>query len=187
MKGLFPDGKTLSAKVWTDFSPESDLQVGRIVILRKRKPPSTHHFCQNGLTFQQENDVGSSSTAAGTLIIHRIVGRFCLKNRLLFWEKGDNDYFPKVCYPDEIAAIVMNIEGHSELSPRLQPVLWQKRNQKLLKFYKMAGRIYALLEKGRENQKGGKSQWQDFSYRAFRKGFWYAFHFLCSFFNLKGN
>lgn len=187
MAGLFADGKILSAKVWTDFIPEFDLQVGRIIILRKKLPPSTRHFCQDELTLQLRSDEENSSTAGYTLIIHRIVGKFCLKDQLFLWEKGDNDYFPKACYPDEIAAIVVGIEGQSELSPKLQPGLWQKRNQKLLKFYKMAGMIYALIEKDRGKQKGRKSQRQDFFSKAFRKGFWCTFHFLCSFFNLKGN
>lgn len=187
MSGLFPDGETLSAKVWTDFIPESDLQVGRVVILRRKKKLASDRFGQNNLLSPQKNNKENNSLASDTLIIHRLVSRFCLKNQLLFWEKGDNDYFPKICQPEEIAAIVLAIEGQPELSSKLQPDLWQKRNQKLLKFYAMAGRIYTLIETCEKNQRNSENHKPDFFYRASRWGFWCMFHFLCSLFNLKGS
>jgi len=166
MDGLFSDGQTLRARVWIDFAAESDLHIGRIIILKKKKALVCPFIPE---------------TEKPIFIIHRIVGRFCFKGQLSFWEKGDNDYFPKVCYPEEIAAIVMGIEDHPEIFERLQPELWQERNRKLIKFYQAVGRIYALIEEGRGDRR------QKIFYKVWRKGFWSIFYFLCSFFNLKGH
>jgi hypothetical protein len=166
MDGLFPDGQTLQVRVWTEFSADTDLLVGRIVILKKRITairPTTYHAEKH------------------TLIIHRIVGKFRFKDHLSFWEKGDNDYYPKVCYPEEIAAIVTDIEAQPETSDKLQPDLWQKRNLKLLKFYRAVGRIYAFIEEGRGDCR------QEILYKVWRKGFWITFYLVCSLFNLKGH
>ena len=98
MDGLFPDGQTFRAKVWTDFTAESDIHIGKIVILKKKKDVSLSNPCP-----ETEMPTLSPETEKPIFIIHRIVGRFCFKGQLSFWEKGDNDYFPKVCYPEEIA------------------------------------------------------------------------------------
>ncbi|MEW5803155.1 MAG: hypothetical protein AB1847_13740 [bacterium] len=176
MDGVFPDGQSLLAKVWTDFDAGCDLQIGRIVIFKKKKPFSSCKFASSDHRFSP-----SEAAQQHVLIIHRIVARFFLKGQLSFWEKGDNDYFPKVCYPEEIVGIVMDIEGHPEIFQRLQPGPWQRRNRKLLRFYKTVGMIYTFIEEGRDNQR------LELIYKIGHRGFWCILYFLCSFLNLKGH
>jgi hypothetical protein len=181
MDGLFPDGQTYRAKVWTDFTAASDIHIGRIVILKKRRTLSRPSIPETEMSETEMPITGSSETEKPILIIHRIVGRFCFKGQLSFWEKGDNDYFPKVCYPEEIASIVTGIEDHPEFSEKLRPDLWQERNRNLIKFYQAVGRVYALIEDGRGDRR------QEIFYKVWRKGFWFTFYFFCSSFNLKGH
>jgi hypothetical protein len=175
MDGLFPNGQTFRAKVWTDFIAESDIHIGEIVILKKKKM----------LAHPNPVEVREHPSPPGTerhiLIIHRIVGRFCFKGQLSFWEKGDNDYFPKICYPEEIISIVTEIEDHPEFFEKLRHDLWKERNRKLVTFYQSVGRVYALIEGGRGDHR------QEIFYKVWRKGFWFTFYFMCSFFNLKGH
>jgi hypothetical protein len=172
MEGLFSDGQILRARVWINFAAESDLHIGRIVILKKEKAAARPSSSEIEIPSQIEKPV---------FIIHRIVGRFCFKGQLSFWEKGDNDYFPKECYPEDIAAIVIGIEGHEEIAERLQPDFWQERNRNLVRFYKIFGIVYALAGDGRGEHR------KKIFYKVWRKGFWSSFYFLCSFFNLKGH
>ena len=174
MEGLFPSGEIFLACVQSDFVAESDLWAGKIVILKKRKT-SGSFFGQDEL--KREKDI--PELAEHTLIIHRIVGRFYVGNRLAFWEKGDNDCFPKLCFSDDILAIVTDIEDNPELFIKLQPDLWQERNRKLLLFYQIAGKIYASMENRFVHK------WEIFN-KIWRKVFWSLLYLFCSFFDLKG-
>lgn len=118
MEGLFPDGKELRVKVNSDFIAD-ELEIGRIVILKKH-----------------------------SLIIHRIVGKFWGQNQFYFWEKGDNDCYPKLCIKENILGIVTGIEDYPDFRVKHHPSLWRQKNTELLKFYKIANKIYVLIMGG---------------------------------------
>ena len=179
MEGLFPDGKELPVKVISDFSALSDVEIGKIIILKKRTIPG--NFCGP--------ETSISHTPA--LIIHRIVAKFQGQNRFYFWEKGDNDCFPKICAPEDILGIVAGIEGHPDLQLSMQPGIWRKKNKKLLQFYTVASRIYVLItgrniEINRNNNQNQGLKRQSLIKKIPQKVFWSLFYLICSFLDLKG-
>ncbi|MGA1823704.1 MAG: hypothetical protein ACMUIP_03500 [bacterium] len=154
MKGLFPDREEVRVKVQSDFSDELDLEIGMVVILKKKIVPEQ-----------------------SSLIIHRITGKFLLNGKVYVWEKGDNDYFPKLCDSENIIGIVIGICDRPGIESLLDPHIWQKQNRTLLRFYARAGRIYAFIEERKINQ---------ILKKIFLKGFFTLLYCICSLLSLKG-
>lgn len=182
MAGLFPDKKELQIQVGSDITTDyATLELGKVIILRKREIPGNFPKVKKSISQARRKGEGKISERTGqTLIIHRIVGKFSLQSHLYFLEKGDNDCFPKLCTPENILGIVMDIKGHPESQIKLKPGLWQERNRKLLKFYQMVGKMYVLIEGGKVSQRQGIIK------KIVRKGFWFTLYLVCSFFDLKG-
>ncbi|MGA1869509.1 MAG: hypothetical protein ACMUJM_13300 [bacterium] len=155
MENLFFDGENIPVTVKSDFIPEIDLKIGMVVILRKKLMPGKKY----------------------SFIVHRIIGVLYLKGYCYVLEKGDNDYFPKVCPSENIVGIVIGINDRPDFNMKLDPELWQKRNSTLLKFYKIVGGIYSFIEE-RNINKSFKKIWE--------RGFLSIIYVICSLFNLKG-
>ena len=155
MEPLLRNGEEVKVLVNTNCNNGSAIEIGRVIILQK--------------------------DGKSLLIIHRVIGKFYLHGRLCFLEKGDFDYYPKLCLAENIKGKVTAILGRPDLEKDLHPPLWQKQNQKLIIFYKIAIRVLILIEGKEADQKRRLIK------RAQRKVFWSILHCICSFFNLMGN
>lgn len=199
MEGLFPDGKELRVKVISDFLAD-DLEEGQIIILKK-KPPSGHLGRQSSELIsdkKQKEDKKISKESTYSFIIHRIVGKFKRQNQVYFWEKGDNDCYPKICPQEDILGVVIDVEDYPDFPATQKPFEWQQRNKKLLKFYTGAEKIYSLImgensgiDQHREEPKNSEvnknnEQIRGLIKKILRKGFLSLFYLICSFLNLKG-
>lgn len=181
MEGLFPDGEEMKIGLKSDYNDE-DLVVGRVILLKKRLIFSDRIDQEN---YPLGNKRGSCQDTDYSFIIHRIVAKKKWQSNLFFFEKGDNDCFPKLCKKNEIIGVILKVEDNPQLWPKLQPQSWQAANRYLVWFFNLALAVYLCLgqEEGGTERKFSIRKW--FSSLVARI-FWMSFYLICSLFNLRG-